>query len=58
MKFRWPIIRYTRKGEEPVYVKLPDDTDPFEFLAYLDEKFMGITPAERTRRNAMKAMRK
>lgn len=58
MKFRWPLIRYVPNGKEPIYMKLPEATDPFDFLAYLDEKFMGIDAEERARRNAMEAMRK
>jgi len=40
----WPYIEYI-KGTERVTLKLPDDLDAWEFMAWMDQHFLGITPA-------------
>lgn len=48
---QWPYIDYIKNGEQ-VTLKLPDTVDLWEFLAYLDTKFMGIDPAVIVQRRA------
>lgn len=61
-EFTWPFMRYRTPlpdSQELVAVlRLPDNTDAMEFHQWMEEHFMGITPAMREKRERDQMRRK
>ena len=52
---QWPYINYIKNGEQ-VTIKMPDSLDVFDFLVWMDTKFMGMDPAVIEQRRADEAV--
>lgn len=52
----FPLIEYNKPNGESVTMKLPESVDLWDFLAWMDIRFMGMDPAVIAQRRADEAI--